>query len=129
VGTLLALPPILALKYVLFLYPLPGFLGTGQNPAGRMTPRTEDKIFWLAIFAVTVFLLLINRSSAGRTRAQRQQGRPLAERMPRAVVGSRLNVVARHIGYMRSIFPNFSPYAIAGRPLVCDIRTFARHLI
>jgi hypothetical protein len=65
-GTLLALLPILALGYALFLYPPLGFLDTDQNPDDLMAPRIEDKIFWPPIFAVTVFLLLINRSQLNR---------------------------------------------------------------
>jgi hypothetical protein len=46
---------------VLFLCPLQDFW-----MRARMTPRIEDIIFGLAIFAVTVLLLPINQSVAGR---------------------------------------------------------------
>lgn len=97
-GTLLALLPILALSYVLFLYPPLGFLDTGQNPASLMMPRIEDKIFWPAMFAVTVFLLLINRSLSGRKCAQLRQGRPLPKYMPRAFFGTRSHGAERGFG-------------------------------
>ena len=88
-GTLLALLPILALSYVLILYPLLGFLDTGQNPAGLMTPRVEVKIFWPAIFALTVFLLLINRSLARRKARAASTGAAAPKAMPRVFFGTR----------------------------------------
>lgn len=97
-GTLLALLPILALSCVVFLYPPLGFMDTGQNPTGLMTLRVEVKIFWPAIVAVTVFLLLINRSFGRKKARTASAGRPLPKRMPRAFFGTRLHGAAREFG-------------------------------